>query len=90
MQHTFREEDEFLSLQRLPGQRRATHPIPDNFAYIVLVESTYHTEDNPFCFADEHCPCHEDQEAIQRVGQWVQEGLMTQDEASEYILGKTV
>jgi len=88
MQHTFR-DDEFLSLQRLPGQRRATHPIPDNFAYIVLVENTYHTEDNPFCFADPNCPCHEDQESIALVNLWVQQGLMTPQEATNFILGRT-
>ena len=86
-------EDDILDLQRMPGQKRPAHmqpqPQPDNFAYIVLVESTYHTEENPFCFADEHCPCHEDQEAIQRVQQWVQEGLMTPEEATNFIRGRT-
>ncbi len=86
-------EDDMFDLQRMPGQKRATpmqpQPRPDNFAYIVLVESTYHTEENPFCFTDDHCPCHEDQEAIQRVQQWVNEGLMTEDEATNFILGRT-
>ena len=82
-------EDEFIDLQRMPGQPRAAHPVPDNFAYIVLVESTYHTEDNPFCFADPQCPCHEDQAAIQRVAHWVREGLMTPEEATNFILGRT-
>lgn len=62
---------------------------PNTFACIVLVESTYHTKDKPFCFADDHCPCHENQEAKQAVWQWVQEGLMTPQEATNFILGRT-
>ena len=82
-----------FDLQRMPGQKRTTHmqpqQRPDNFAYIVLVESTYHAEDTPFCFADPDCPCHENKEAIERVQQWVQQGLMTPEEATNFILGRT-
>ncbi len=62
---------------------------PDNFAYVVLVERTYHTPEMPFCFADPSCPCHESQEAISRVAEWVNEGLMTPDEATNFIAGRT-
>ena len=86
-------EDELHSLQRLPGQKRTTHtqshPQPDNFAYIVLVESTYHTDDTPFCFSDPGCPCHRDRQAIEQVNTWVQQGLMTEDEATNFVLGRT-
>ncbi len=59
--------------------------------YIVLMEDPIlHTDDQPFCFCDPDCPCHEDQAAIQTVNMWVQQGLMTQDEATSYILGRTV
>ena len=61
---------------------------PDNFSYIVLVESTYHTDEQPFCFTDGNCPCHEDQEAVKRVEEWIQEGLLTPQEATNYISGK--
>ena len=94
MQEDFLGEDELLSLQRLPGQKRTAHtqphPQPDNFAWIVLVDSTYHTEEQPFCFCDPDCPCHDDQESIARVNTWVREGLMTEDEATQYILGRTL
>ena len=92
MQENLWGEMELHSPQRLPGQSRTTYtqPRPDNFAWIVYVESTYHTEEQPFCFADETCPCHEDIESIGRVAQWVQQGLMTQEEATEYISGRTL
>ncbi len=57
--------------------------------YTLPVEDIFHTEDQPFCYADPKCQCHEDQEAIQRVNQWVQEGLLTPEEATNYILGRT-
>ncbi len=63
---------------------------PDNFDYIVRIESTYHTQDTPFCFADGNCPCHKDQENIEKVKEWIQEGLMTRAEATNFILGRTV
>ena len=62
---------------------------PDDFAYIVLVESTFHTPEMPFCFADPTCPCHENHKAIQRVAQWVADGLMTEEEAVNFIAGRT-
>ncbi len=57
--------------------------------YVISVDDMYHTDDNPFCYTDPHCPCHEDQEAIQTVHVWVQQGLMTQEEATNFILGRT-
>ncbi len=48
-----------------------------------------HTDDHPFC-PDWSCTCHEeDQESIARVNSWVQAGLMTPQEATQYILGRT-
>ena len=89
MQAYFYGEDEPIPLQRQAGQGQTTHPIPDNFAYIVLVESTYHTEETPFCFSDPGCPCHRDRQAIEQVNTWVQQGLMTDDEATNFVLGRT-
>src|SRR5258708_6071419 len=84
MQHTFREEGEFLSLQRLPGHARATHVQPITRS----IDPTIHTADHPFCY-DPACSCHSNQEAMQRVQQWVEQGLLTEDEATEYIAGRT-
>ena len=90
MPYPLRGEDESISLQRLPGQERISTPWPDNFAYVVLMEDPLiHTDDHPFC-PDWSCTCHEeDQESIARVNSWVQAGLMTPQEATEYILGRT-
>lgn len=74
-------EDEFLSLQRMPGQRRFTHT-PER------TDPTIHTIDHPFCY-DPLCSCHSNQQALQRVQQWVEEGLLTADEATKYLAGRT-
>ena len=57
--------------------------------YAIPVDDLYHTNDQPFCYCDPDCPCREDQESIELVNMWVQEGLMTPREATEYILGRT-
>jgi len=63
---------------------------PDNFAYVIPIDHIFHTEDHPFCFVDPTCPCHENQEAIERVAQWVQDGLLTPEEATNFVAGKTL
>ena len=73
--------DEDIDIQRMPGQIRVTHT-PER------TDPTIHTIDHPFCI-DPACSCHEQKEAIERVNSWVQQGLMTQDEATQYILGRT-
>ena len=73
--------DEFIDLQRMPGQARPTHT-PER------KDPTIHTINHPFCY-DPACSCHSNQEAIQRVQQWVEQGLLTEDEATEYIAGRT-
>jgi hypothetical protein len=83
MQDLWREDDIF-DLQRMPGQMRATHIHPST-PYSTL---TIHTIDHPFC-VDPACSCHEQKEAIERVNSWVEQGLMTQDEATNFILGRT-
>ena len=63
---------------------------PDNFAYVIPVDLLLHTEEHPFCFVDGTCPCHEeDQEAIALVNQWIEDGLMTSEEAIEFVKGRT-
>ncbi len=62
---------------------------PDNFAYVILVDTTLHTDVRPFCFADPLCPCHDDHEEIQKVAAWVMDGLMTEEEAVQFIAGRT-
>ena len=58
--------------------------------YVISVDDVYHTDDQPFCYTDPRCPCHEeDRESIAMVNVWVQQGLMTQEEATNFILGQT-
>ncbi len=81
MHHPFREENEF-DLQRMPGTRRTSHTP-------ARIDTTVHTPDKPFCY-DPACSCKNNQEALERVQQWVHDGLMTEFEASEYISGRTL
>ena len=81
MHYPFREEEEF-DPQRMPGTRRSTHT-PEG------KDTTVHTADYPFCY-DPACSCHSNQEAIQRVRKWFEEGLFTEAEAAEYIAGHTL
>ncbi len=62
-------------------------PPPDNFTYVVPVDYSEHTADNPFCY-DISCTCHEDDEVIAAVNQAVQDGLITPEEATDLVLGK--
>ncbi len=63
-------------------------PIPDNFSYVIPVDDDLiHTAEQPFCF-DPTCDCHEDEEAVAAVYRAVQDGLITQDEATDFVLGK--
>jgi hypothetical protein len=78
MPYPFEEE---MDLQRMPGTRRPTTHTP------ARIDTTIHAPDKPFCY-DPLCACHANQKAIERVEQWIQEGLMTEDEAYEYISGR--
>ena len=75
-----RGEDEMFDLQRMPGTTRFT--MRPSSPYII------HTIDHPFCI-DPACSCHEQKEEVERVNAWVQQGLLTPDEATNYISGRT-
>ena len=74
-------EDQEFDLQRMPGTRRTSHTP-------ARIDTTVHTLDKPFCY-DPKCTCRENKEAINLVNSWVEQGLMTQDEATNFILGRT-
>lgn len=76
----YRAED-FPDIQRMPT--------PDNFAYVIPVDETAHTAETPFCY-DSACGCHDDQDAIGLVAQYVNRGLLTPDEATDFVTGKQV
>ncbi|OLB53648.1 MAG: hypothetical protein AUF64_04005 [Chloroflexi bacterium 13_1_20CM_54_36] len=65
----------------------AIEPYADNFIPVVPVDHIEHTEENPFCY-DAACDCHEDDEAIAAVYQAVQDGLITPEEATDFVLGR--
>ena len=63
----------------------------NTFAIVVPVEDELlHTPEKPFCFVDPTCPCHEDQTLTAEVAVFVLEGLMTSDEATAFVAGRTV
>jgi len=70
---------------------RSMHQLADNFVYVIPQEEILvHTPEKPFCSVDPNCPCHEDQEHISHVHQQVQEGLLTPEEATAFIAGRTL
>ena len=64
-------------------------PYGDNFIPVIPVDYVEHTKENPFCYNDS-CPCHEDEEQIAKVDEAVQNGLMTPEEASDFVRGKLI
>lgn len=63
---------------------------PDNFAYVIFVDyDLLHTEGKPFCY-DVTCECHEDEAAIFEVSLHIQDGLMTLDEATNFVNGRGI
>ena len=61
----------------------------DNFVLVVPDAQPLHTEEHPFC-GDPTCPCSEDKETLTELDQAVRDGLITLDDATRIIKGKTV
>jgi hypothetical protein len=62
---------------------------PDNFSYVIPVDASEHTPETPFCY-DPTCDCHEDQDAIGLVARYVNRGLLTPEEATDFVGGKGI
>ena len=62
---------------------------PDNFVYTVPVDYELHTPEKLFCY-DESCPCHEDDLLLAQVHLYVLDGLLTPDEATDFVRGKGI
>lgn len=60
------------------------HPIP-----IPMEDPIIHTVEHPFC-SDPTCPDKDDPELLAQVAQLVEDGLLTPEEATNYVLGKTL
>lgn len=61
----------------------------DNFIPVIPVDEIMHTVDRPFCWNSE-CPCHEDETLILEVAAHVNNGLMTPEEATDFVAGKGI
>ena len=61
----------------------------DNVIPVIPVDYKEHVPEKPFCW-DATCPDKEDQDAIDVVAQWITDGLMTLDEASDFVRGRGV
>jgi hypothetical protein len=72
----------------VPDTQRMPTPPLDNFSYIIPVEYVLHAFDKPFCPFD--CPCHENELLIGEVAGFVQAGLMTPEEATDFVAGKGI
>jgi len=62
---------------------------PDNFILVIPVDELEHTPEKPFCW-DSACPCHEDGLLIEEVSVFVQDGLMTPQEATDFVAGRGI
>ncbi len=67
----------------------AIEPFADNFIPVVPVDYEYHTDKRPFCW-DLDCPCHTDKQAIGRVKELYDAGLLTAEEVELTIKGKII
>ena len=58
---------------------------------IILVVSVpdprTHSIAHPFCFVDKNCPCHSDRYQVNKVNEYVYQGLMTEEEARNFVQG---
>ena len=65
--------------------QKQDHPV-----VIRMEDDLIHTQEHPFCSMDPTCSCHEDPELLTDVAQAVEQGLLTPDEATRVVMGKTV
>lgn len=65
-------------------------PYGDNFIPIIPVdhEGMLHSLGNPFCPIDPTCPCHEDPTLIAEVAEYVSNGELTPQEATDFVKGR--
>ena len=76
-----------MHLNPIPVKKGARmEPFADNF--VPVIESdVLHSPQQPFC-SDKTCGCHEDETLIAEVAIFVQDGLLTPAEATEFVKGK--
>lgn len=62
----------------------------DNFIPVTPTDVKEHTDEHPFCLTNPECPCHEDATLIAPIAQAIHEGLLTPDEATDYVISRTL
>jgi hypothetical protein len=65
------------------------HHYGDNFLPVVPDVQLLHTKEHPFC-GDPTCICYEDPENREQLAQAITDGLLTADDATQIIRGKTL
>ena len=63
---------------------------PDHPFIVLMEDEMIHTDDHPFCGIDPTCGCHEDPELLAEVHEAVKQGLITPEQATLIIQGKTL
>ncbi len=63
-------------------------PTPNHVPVVLMEDDLAHTAERPFCFIDDQCPCHEETLLIAEVAQAVTDGLLTPDEATNFVAGQ--
>ena len=61
----------------------------DNFVLVVPEEHPLHTDEHPFC-GDPTCLCYEDQDILTELDQAIRDGLITPDDATRIMAGRTI
>ncbi len=62
----------------------------DNFTPVIPTDDKQHTDAHPFCLTNPTCPCHEEPEYVAPIAQAVNDGLMTPNEAIDFVMGRTL
>ena len=75
-----------------PSESTDNDEIEEYYVIPILDGTDYreHTPDHPFCDDVEGCPCHEDQEAIEELNGYYQDGLVSASDADNIYRGKTL
>ena len=79
-------------MQPLNPQDTGRITLSDNFRYVVPEDDTetVHSPTRPFCAVDPTCLCHEDPILIAEVAQKVEDGLLTDEEATRLVKGEQI
>jgi len=63
-------------------------PTPNHVPVVPMEDDLVHTCEHPFCFIDDQCPYHDDSPLVSEVEQAVLDGLLTPDEATNFVAGR--